>query len=226
MAAAAPTPAVMDVSVELLYAGNTSAVRGLAGAAVLRGWSGAGSDASERVQLGEGAIWDHRTATLFWIDILGKRLHALHTRESDDARRHRRWPLSSRPGTVVLTSDAHVVLVACEDGLQYVDVDSGRVAHSGLVPDKGMHNHRCNDGKTDPSGRLVVGTMDMDESEAGRGKGSLYRLGADGVLERLAGGVSVPNGLAWSADGARFWHTDVRRTSHTAAAAASAADCD
>ena len=207
MSASAP------VVVELLFAGYLPAVTGLASESRL-GWKGEGaaegSDfASSRVQLGEGSIWDHRTDTLYWIDILGKALHCwVESRPGQPVRHHRRFPLPSMPGTVVLTAQVDVQLVACQDGLYLVNSVTGEAVPTGIVADGDVANHRCNDGKVDPSGRLVVGTMNLDEGEAGREKGSLYRLDASGRLQRLATGISIANGLAWSADGRRFFHTD------------------
>ena len=189
--------------VELLYAGNAAAVAGVTSAEAKRGWKGLGAEEGERVRLGEGSLWDHRTGRLYWIDILGAKLHCMEGETSD-----RHWRLPSLPGTVALTQRPMVVLVACADGLYTVNTEDGQVKATGIVPDKGLANHRCNDGKIDPQGRLVVGTMNMDEGEEGKGKGSVYRVDASGRLERLLSTVSIPNGLAWSRDGLTFFHTD------------------
>ena len=205
------------VRVELLYAGHVEAAVAVAerSPVVKAGWSGLGAPSSDRVHLAEGSLWDHRSSTLYFIDILGCKLHALHDVGEGQQPSHREWRLPSRPGTVVLTRRVAVLLVACQDGLHYLDTNDGSVTYSGVRADAGESEHRCNDGKTDPSGRLVVGTMHLDEGERGKEKGTLYRLDSSGALTPLLRHLSIPNGLAWSRDGTRFWHTDVHRTAHS-----------
>ncbi len=58
-------------------------------------------------------------------------------------------------------------------------------------------NNRFNDGKCDPRGRFVAGTMDHNEQEA---SGSLYSLSVDGRVKRLLKDVRISNGIAWSPD--------------------------
>jgi sugar lactone lactonase YvrE len=64
---------------------------------------------------------------------------------------------------------------------------------------------RFNDGKCDPRGRLIVGTMSTNGSPKGS---SLYSLRRDDSLHRLRGGISISNGLAWSADGGTMYFID------------------
>jgi len=66
---------------------------------------------------------------------------------------------------------------------------------------------RFNDGKVDPRGRYLVGTL--DEPKAGARAG-LYRFDRRG-LARLASGVTTSNGLAFSPDGRTLYHADTPR---------------
>ncbi|HRQ24987.1 MAG TPA: SMP-30/gluconolactonase/LRE family protein, partial [Anaerolineales bacterium] len=64
--------------------------------------------------------------------------------------------------------------------------------------------NRINDGKCDPAGRFLVGTMDMDETET---TGSLYSF--DGTnTKKLMEGIRIANGLAWSPDHKTFYYID------------------
>jgi sugar lactone lactonase YvrE len=65
-------------------------------------------------------------------------------------------------------------------------------------PEPQWTNHRFNDGKCDPSGRFVVGTLDFG---AKPGVGALYRIDPGGGWEKILPDVGLSNGLAWSADG-------------------------
>ena len=65
--------------------------------------------------------------------------------------------------------------------------------------------HRFNDGRCDPQGRLLAGSMNeaRDASTA-----ALYRLDADFSLTRVLSGMTISNGLAFSPDGRTMYHTD------------------
>jgi sugar lactone lactonase YvrE len=66
-------------------------------------------------------------------------------------------------------------------------------------------SNRFNDGKCDPAGRLLAGTMDMDEKTA---SGNLYSLESGKQPRKLLDGVRISNGLAWSPDYKIFYHID------------------
>ena len=200
--------------VELLYAGNPPAATVLSSSDAVSGWDGRlGAGDGERVRLAEGPLWEQHTSTLYFIDILNCKLHALNTDSSatQQASRHREWSLPAMPGTLTLTEKSGVLLLAMQDGLYLFDTSSGQCVHTGVDCEPGVSDNRCNDGKVDPLGRLVVGTMCLDESDAGRGKGGLYSVDGSGgqwQSRRLLSNMSIPNGLAWSKDGKRFFHTD------------------
>ena len=217
MSASSSSAGESSARVELLYSGNTAAASTLSNA--VGGWDGTGSADGERVRLAEGPLWDPATGVLYFIDILGKALHALHHTDGQPQQRtvHKQWSLPALPGTLCLTERSGVLLVAMQDGLYLFDTSNGQCVHSGVDCEPGVANNRCNDGKVDPSGRLVVGTMCLDESDAGKEKGGLYSV--DGSIStgggagqwqcrQLLSGLSIPNGLAWSKDGRRFFHTD------------------
>ena len=69
---------------------------------------------------------------------------------------------------------------------------------------------RLNDGKADPFGRFVAGTMHGGRAENERPLGGLYRLQA-GALEVLDTGLGVSNGPCFSPDGAIFYLADSAR---------------
>ncbi len=65
-----------------------------------------------------------------------------------------------------------------------------------------------NDGKVGPGGAFWVGSMAYAEPER-LPAASLYRITADGQVEtKIDGGIMVSNGLAWSPDGTRMYHSD------------------
>lgn len=63
---------------------------------------------------------------------------------------------------------------------------------------------RMNEGKADPRGRWVSGSMDAD----GEPTGAFYGVTADGDVRVLVEGLTVSNGLEFSDDGRVIFYTD------------------
>jgi sugar lactone lactonase YvrE len=150
--------------------------------------------------LGESPFWHPRDAALYWIDIPGRALHRWTARDGV----HRQWPLPTEPGCVAPLLGAGLLL-ALRDGLWHFDPGTGLTRCVAKAP-YDTATQRFNDGKADALGRLWVGTY----SEDGRtGEAALYRFDA-GRIERVAGGISASNGLAWSPDGRTMYWADTR----------------
>jgi sugar lactone lactonase YvrE len=83
---------------------------------------------------------------------------------------------------------------------------SGESGLKALVnPEPHLPGNRFNDGKCDPAGRFLAGSMDIEEVEA---SGSLYSLSPDGSVKTLLAGTRISNGLAWSPDYHTFYFID------------------
>ncbi|AWI09739.1 SMP-30/gluconolactonase/LRE family protein [Ereboglobus luteus] len=163
-----------------------------------------------RAELGEGPIWDARTNALLWVDIEGRRVCRFDPAANGGRGENREWPVGSMPGTVAPTERGDL-LVALNEGVARFDMADGRVemlcAPDGFDPSV----TRFNDGKCDPRGRFVAGTTSL---QGKRGASALYVVEATGangsapVMRQILGGVSISNGLAWSADGRSFYYID------------------
>jgi sugar lactone lactonase YvrE len=68
-------------------------------------------------------------------------------------------------------------------------------------------NMRFNDGRCDASGRLWMGSMQMDMSLAAS-DGALYCLDENGLSAPKLNGLITPNGSAFSPDGRRMYLSD------------------
>lgn len=149
--------------------------------------------------LGESPFWHPDSAALWWIDIPGRALHRWQPAGAE----HRQWLLPSEPGCVAPLADGRRLLLASRDGLWLFDSGSGErtiVAE----PPYDVLQQRFNDGRADAQGRLWVGTI--HESRAGP-LAALYCW--DGAqLQRVAGDVTVSNGLAFSPDAATLYWAD------------------
>ncbi len=151
----------------------------------------------DRFQLGEGPFWFE--GRLWWIDVDAGKLH------SCDAAGVNRisHEFGRRIGAAVPAGDSKFLL-ALEDGIACHDIESNltRIVAS---PEKATRGNRFNDGKCDPVGRFVAGTM---STEGKPGCGALYSYSGAGRIETIQDSVSISNGLAWSADGRTLYYID------------------
>jgi sugar lactone lactonase YvrE len=150
-----------------------------------------------RATLGEGPVWDDRTGTLLWVDILQGLVH----RYSPETQQDEVLAVGQPVGAVASRQRGGLVL-AVRDGFALFD-DRGFRLVSLVEADR--PTNRMNDGKCDPTGRFLAGTMDVD---AQPGRGALYRLDPDHSVTTLIRGVTISNGLAWSADHRTMYYID------------------
>ena len=150
--------------------------------------------------LGESPFWHPTEGALYWCDIPGKRLNRYHPPSGA----HRSWDFDCEPCSAAPMLGG-TLLLAMRDGLWCFDPQSGRRALL-ADPPYDMTRERFNDGKADAQGRFWVGTVYEPREPA---LAALYRW-ADGRLERMAGDVTVSNGLAWSLDGRRMYWSDTK----------------
>jgi len=153
-----------------------------------------------RAQLGEGAIWNERENTLWWVDIEQGILHIFNPVEGTD----KELSLGRKIGTVVPTESGKA-LVALEDGLNFLDLETGELSFI-TDPEADLPAMRFNDGKCDPSGRLWVGSMGM--AYPNRYKASLYRLDNQLSAIRILDSITVSNGICWSLDKTKMYYID------------------
>lgn len=145
-----------------------------------------------RAELGEGPFWDAQTQTLYWLDVLNKRIYAgqdLYTQ------------LDETIGCAALRKDGGLIL-ALKNSL--VELEPGSAKPTILASVDEPVNNRFNDGKCDPAGRFLAGSMDLDESNS---TGSFYSF--DGkTITKLRTGITISNGLTWSPDHKTFYYID------------------
>lgn len=160
--------------------------------------------------LGEGPAWDAKTQTLYWVDILGKRIHAYQDGRDEFVQ------LDELVGCVAPRRDGGLVAALHASFVTFdVVVRSGTpqtLAGYHPAPQQSLlasvtepATNRFNDGKCDPAGRLLAGTMDMGESNP---SGFLYSLEAGKPPRKLLDGITISNGLAWSPDYKIFYYID------------------
>ncbi len=150
--------------------------------------------------LGECPVWDARIDRLYSIDIDGRCVQRFDPAAGTTETR----TLVGRPGSMALTDDVGVILVAVEDSLLWLEWSTGTTTPWTNL-DTGGPSNRLNDGTADRVGRFWVGTMHEDATES---SGLLHRVDADGSSRIIARGIGVPNGLAFSPDGTIMYAAD------------------
>jgi sugar lactone lactonase YvrE len=152
-----------------------------------------------RASLGECPLWSVPEAALYWVDINAPSLN----RFDPSTGRNVVMSMPASIGSYALRADGGFV-VALRDGIWLADA-SGHLAHKVAAAPYDPTHHRFNDGRCDPHGRFVVGSMNERRDAA---DAALYRLGSDFGLTPLLGGITISNGLAWSPDGRTMYHAD------------------
>ncbi len=139
-----------------------------------------------KATLGEGPAWDAKTQTLYWVDVLEKRIYAGSKLFLQ---------LDDLVSCLAPRKDGGLV-IAQRFGFWTFEPDTNKLFT--LASPKGEpSNNRFNDGKCDPRGRFVAGTMDHNEQET---SGSLYSLSPEGRIKKLLKDIKISNGIAWSPD--------------------------
>ena len=151
--------------------------------------------------LGESPLWHPAEQVLYWCDIPG---HALN-RFDPKTGAHRAWPFDTDVACCAPLMEGGLLL-ALRSGLVRFDVEAGAAVP---LTDKLPYDpavERFNDGKADLRGRFWVGTIYEPRNPP---NAALYRFDA-GKLEKMAGHITVSNGLAWSPDARTMYWADTK----------------
>lgn len=150
-------------------------------------------------QVGECPIWCPITNRLYWIDIRAPALHRVSIADGQV----QTWMLPELIGSFAIRKSGGFLL-ALKSGFYRGEQFGGSLTliHA---PEPDLPKNRLNDGRCDPAGRFWVGSM---QDFGGPPAGSLYRLDPDGSCHRMLPGLTMPNGLAWTPDGATMYLAD------------------
>lgn len=145
--------------------------------------------------LGEGPIWWKSRNLLAWVDILECKIFAA----TWDGEMVDIVTMPEPVGCIFEMPDGSL-LAGCQTGLRAVP--TGELI--ARIPDASS-DMRINDGKVDPQGNLVFGTMGYPEPR--EGVGTLWRWnGSD--FTALLEGLTIPNGMVWRDKGSEFLFID------------------
>ena len=153
-------------------------------------------------ELGEGPVWDVVENALYGVDVLGRFVWRYDPATQD----FRRWQFPELVMSLALRHAGGLVLAA-SSGLNLFDPATGALTHL-ADPCAGDPRHQLNDGKVDPAGRFIVGSVHTSGSVPGA---VLFSLAADHAVRRLDDDYIVSNGPCWSPDGRVFYVADSTR---------------
>jgi sugar lactone lactonase YvrE len=153
-------------------------------------------------QLGESPCWDADAQALNWIDSPAGTLWRLPL-EAEQPEPHR---LPAPLGSIAPCRSAAVV-VALRNTFARYDFATRTLEHLARIP-VDHAKVRFNDGKCDPAGNFLAGTMHVDRQAGEPVMGGLYRLRTDGRVEHLADDIGFANGPCFSPDGRALYLAD------------------
>jgi sugar lactone lactonase YvrE len=148
-------------------------------------------------RLGESPVWDSERQCLWWIDIVGGLVHRLDTATGAV----NAIAVGLDVGALALCDDGGLLL-ALPAGIFTLAPDTGRRTLLAPVP---LAGQRFNDGTCDPRGRFWTGTLALDRAA---GVAALYRVSSGGRVSRALGGITVSNGIGFTADGTALYYVD------------------
>ena len=166
----------------------------------------------------EGPVWDDETQTLYFIDVEAGRIFSFKDQHLTV------WNAGEKTGCAVITADGGII-AALQSGFYRVDFPNGGKTFL-TDPEADLPRNRFNDGKVDPRGRFFAGTLTMEHVPGKEAEAALYRLvrvkgcGQDAengeyTAKKVLDNVGLSNGLAWSADGTKFYFADTDRSTIT-----------
>jgi sugar lactone lactonase YvrE len=151
-----------------------------------------------KLDLGEGPAWDVQAGVLSFVDIRAGDLHLFHPATAS----HRTLNLGEPVGCAAPAS-TNEFIIGLRSGIWTFNLPTQTLTQ--ILRPENIPGNRFNDGKCDPRGRFLAGSMDNAEKE---NTGSLYSYSADGACRTLLTGLGISNGLTWSPDQKTFYFID------------------
>ena len=152
-----------------------------------------------KASLGECPTWSIAEQALYWVDINAPSLNRFDPATGQNTV----MPMPESIGCFAVRGSGGFV-VALRGGIWLAQRDGTLMRKVAAAPYDPTH-HRFNDGRCDPQGRLLVGTM--NEKRDGP-TAALYRLDADFTLTRILSDMTISNGLGFSPDRRTMYHSD------------------
>jgi sugar lactone lactonase YvrE len=158
---------------------------------------------------GECPVWSDVESKLYWVDVKGPALHCFDPAYATDVA----WELPAWIGSCAL--DDRNVILALRTGLYRFVCSSGGLEML-APPPYDVRRFTFNDGRCDRAGHFLVGPMYSplapgDQCDEQAQDAPVWRFGADRRWRAVTPPVRIANGLAFSPDGRRMYHSDTSR---------------
>lgn len=150
--------------------------------------------------LGEGPVWDDQRKKIFWVDILGKKVH----RAAEDGSEHEVFDTPDYVSNIFLTRQGEELILCLPDAFYLWNPENERLKKWLEMPhyDSAI---RTNDGFCDPHGNLWIGTMALSEKP---NLGNLYMLDTHMNWHTMLPRTSISNGIRCCPEGRDFYYID------------------
>ena len=157
----------------------------------------------QKALTGEGPTWDAQHEVLYWVDIPKATIYVYNPATRQNQGIDLSKDFSSIGAVVVCKSGG--LLFTPERKIAYFDFE--KLSYQILAEvEHDLPGNRFNDGKCDPNGRFLAGTM--QNTPDGTPTGSLYSMERDTTVRKLLDGLVISNGLGWSPDYRTFYLAD------------------
>ncbi|RYP54436.1 hypothetical protein DL769_010348 [Monosporascus sp. CRB-8-3] len=159
-------------------------------------------------ELGEGPFHEKATNSLRFVDIIGKRLHAVDLERGPESVTTLQLdtPISVTADVAGLDPRQKIAFGA-KYGLALLDRASGKYEYvARFGPDN--ERLRANDGAVDPHGRFWLGSMTDFTHLPFLPEGTLYVFDGAKSVRSKKHPMTIPNTVSWSPDGKTMYFTD------------------
>ena len=155
--------------------------------------------------LGESIVWDDRDNSLWWTDIIAKKLFHYDWNN----KKLNTFNTPERLCSFGLTSTVGELIAAFETGIciyePYLEKSNINWMFRPFTINCGI---RFNDGRIDRNGRFWVSTMIESDSCDAKLESGLYSITSSGVVNKHFSNFSIGNSLAWSVNSQAMYFSD------------------
>jgi L-arabinonolactonase len=152
--------------------------------------------------LGESPCWDAPAGALCWIDSLAGTLWRMRLATGAIEQHSLPAPVGS-----IAPCESGAVVAALKNSFARYDFATRELEVLATI-DVDHPDVRLNDGKCDPWGNFIAGTMHINRQAGDAILGGLYRLRPDRSVEKIADGFGLTNGPCFSLDGRTLYVAD------------------
>ncbi|KQR39347.1 SMP-30/gluconolactonase/LRE family protein [Microbacterium sp. Leaf159] len=158
-------------------------------------------------ELGEGPVWDPHRQRLLWVDINRALVMIGVLEPSGRIQLVDTVAFEGTVGAVAVAVDGSWIVA---NGRELVTLDESGSSRRIATLIRAELDARLNDGKPDPVGRFVVGSLSLAGPSSTE---ILARVDGAGHVSVIDDDLTLSNGLAWSPDGTVMYSVDTERRS-------------